>query len=67
MVYKCVRFTLWQLINKYNNMRKFTHKPLIEIIALGVATLFGFMIIGGLTTVIIEVALFSQVLLSWKL
>ena len=36
-------------------MRKFTHKPLIKIIALGVATLFGFMIIGGLTTVIIEV------------
>jgi len=43
------------LNNNNNNMRKFTHKPLIEIIALGVATMFGFMIIGGLTTVIIEV------------
>ena len=42
-------------VTNNNNMRKFTHKPLIEIIALGVATLFGFMIIGGLTTVIIEV------------
>ena len=36
-------------------MRKFKHKPVIEIIALGIATLFGFMIIGGLTTVIIDV------------
>ena len=38
-----------------NNMRKFKHKPVIEVIALCIATLFGFMIIGGLTTIIIEV------------
>jgi len=36
-------------------MRKFKHKPVIEVIALGIATIFGFMIIGGLTSVIIEV------------
>ena len=36
-------------------MRKFTHKPLMEIIVIVIATVYGFMIIGGLTTVIIEV------------
>jgi len=36
-------------------MRKFKHKPVIEVIAFCIATLFGFMIIGGLTTVVIEV------------
>ena len=36
-------------------MRKFTHKSLTEIIVIGVATLYGFMIIGGITTIIIEV------------
>ena len=36
-------------------MRKFTHKSLTEIIVISIATLYGFMIIGGLTTVIIEV------------
>ena len=29
MVYKCVRFTLWQLINKYNNM--YNQSALIRI------------------------------------
>ena len=36
-------------------MRKFTNKPLIEIIIIAIAIIYGFMIIGGLTTVIIEV------------
>ena len=36
-------------------MKKFTSKPLIEIIVISIATVYAFMIIGGLTTVIIEV------------